>query len=45
MGISPISRLEIQAWEADEGVDLSPWERRTILRLDAAFRAASAADG
>jgi hypothetical protein len=41
MGISPLSRMEIQAWEADEGVELTAWERRTILRLDAAFRAAS----
>ncbi len=45
MGISPLSRGEIQAWEVDEAVDLTPWERRTVLRLDAAFRASQAPDG
>ncbi|WP_442320005.1 phage tail assembly chaperone [Caulobacter ginsengisoli] len=45
MGVSPISRLEIQAWEADEEIELTPWERRTILRLDAVFRTAQASDG
>jgi hypothetical protein len=44
MGISPLSRVEIQAWEADEGVELTVWERRTLLRLDAAFRAVSCAE-
>lgn len=45
MGVSPLSRVEIQAWEADEGVALTPWERRTILRLDAAFRGVGQSEG
>lgn len=35
MGPSRLSRMEIQAWERDEGVKLEPWERRSIMRLDA----------
>jgi hypothetical protein len=38
MGLSPISRTEIAQWEADEGVVLERWERRAILRIDAAYR-------
>lgn len=34
-GPARISRLEIQAWERDEGVRLEPWERRAIMQLDA----------
>jgi hypothetical protein len=34
-GPSRLPRLEIQAWERDEGVRLEPWERRAIMRLDA----------
>lgn len=37
MGPSRISRLEIQAWEADEAVQLQVWERRAILLLDSAW--------
>jgi hypothetical protein len=34
MGPSKISRAEIAQWERDERIDLEPWERRAILRLD-----------
>lgn len=34
-GPSRLSRLEIQAWERDEGVQLEPWERRALMALDA----------
>lgn len=29
-----LSRLDIQAWERDEGVRLELWERRAILQID-----------
>ncbi len=41
-GPAPLSRVEIQAWERDECIRLAPWERRAILRIDAAFLAAHA---
>jgi len=41
-GLLPLSRLEIHAWEADEGVSLDTWERRAIFKLDGAYRAAMA---
>ena len=41
MGVGRLSRLEIQAWEADEMVALSHWERRVVLSLDAAFVAST----
>lgn len=34
-GPARLSRLEIQAWERDEGVRLEPWERRALIALDA----------
>ena len=37
-GPAPLTRTEIHAWQADEGVTLDQWERRAILRLDAAYR-------
>jgi len=37
-GPNPLTRVEVRAWEADEGVALDPWERRAIYRLDAAWR-------
>lgn len=37
MGAGRLSRLEIQAWERDEGVSLRPWERAAIIKIDAAF--------
>lgn len=39
MAISPLSRLEIHAWEEDEGITLERWERRAILSIDAAYLA------
>jgi hypothetical protein len=41
MALSRLSRLEIRAWEEDEGVQLEGWERRAILRLDAAYVASN----
>lgn len=34
MGPNRLTRLEIQAWEQDEGVMLERWERRAIMALD-----------
>lgn len=42
MALSPIPLSEVRIWEENEGVQLAPWERRAILRLDAEFRAANA---
>ena len=36
-GPSPISRHEIRLFEEDEGIALEPWERRTILAIDAEY--------
>lgn len=43
-GMNPLSRVEIQAWERDEGNLLEPWERRAILKLDATYRTTMAPD-
>lgn len=37
MSICRLTRHDIRAWEADEGVSLDRWERRAILAIDAAF--------
>lgn len=37
MGDAPLSWREIDAWCARTGIDLDPWESRTIRRLSAAF--------
>jgi hypothetical protein len=37
MAPSRITRLEIQAWEDDEGIQLERWERRALLMVDAAW--------
>lgn len=37
MGASRLSRLEIHAWEHDEGQRLERWERRAIMAIDAAW--------
>jgi len=34
-GSQRIPRVEIHAWERDEGVRLAPWERRAVMALDA----------
>lgn len=34
MGPNRLTRLEIQAWERDEGIRLERWERRAILMID-----------
>lgn len=45
MALSPLSRLEIAQWERDELVQLEPWERRAILRMDREFIAANTKSG
>lgn len=35
MGPNRLTRLEIQAWERDEGIRLARWERRAIMAIDA----------
>lgn len=37
MGPSRLTRLEIRAWEEDEGQALELWERRAIMAIDAAW--------
>jgi hypothetical protein len=37
MGPSRLSRLEIHAWEADEGHVLERWERKTLMAVDVAW--------
>jgi len=37
-GPQAISRLDLQAWERDEGVSLDYWERRALLNLDRLWR-------
>ncbi len=37
MGQSPISHLEMAAWQANTGVDLSSWEARTLRSLSLAY--------
>ena len=44
MGIARITRLEIRAWEEDEGHRLQPWERKAILSIDAAYVASNYAE-
>lgn len=44
MGIGRLSRLEIRQWEADQFVDLSHWERHTLLELDRLFVTAQDAE-
>ena len=41
-GLNPLSRLEVHAWEADEGISLDAWERRAIFKLDGIYRAVMA---
>ena len=33
MGEVPVSHLELQAWQQQVGIDLQPWEVRTLRRL------------
>lgn len=44
MGPSRLSRLEIRAWEEDEGRTLSVWERRLIMDIDRAWFVAVSED-
>lgn len=41
MGPCRLSRLEIQAWERDQGVNLMAWERRAIIAVDGAWVAST----
>lgn len=40
-GLNPITFLDIMSWQYVTGIRLDQWERDTILRLDAAFLAAT----
>jgi hypothetical protein len=44
MGPARLSRLEIHAWEADEGVTMERWERRAVMAIDAAWLKAVSED-
>jgi hypothetical protein len=37
MGVGPITWGELQAWQVQTGVDLQPWEARTVHRLSRDF--------
>jgi hypothetical protein len=37
MGEGPISQLEIAAWQANTGVELTRWDVRTLRRLSIAY--------
>lgn len=41
-GPAPLSRQEIRNWERDELQPLEQWERRALLRIDAAYRHSNA---
>jgi hypothetical protein len=41
MGPTRMSRLEVQAWERDQGVSLMAWERRAIIAIDGAWVASA----
>lgn len=36
-GAAPLSQQELQAWQANVGVDLNPWEVRTLRALSASY--------
>ncbi len=36
-GPARLTRPEIHAWEADEGVTLDRWERQAVMKLDALY--------
>lgn len=36
-GVSPVSLVEIEAWQRLFGVTLTPWEIETIIEVDAVF--------
>lgn len=44
MALTRLSRIEIAQWAADELIVLEPWERRTILDIDALFVAVNTPD-
>ena len=35
MGPAPISQQDLQAWQHNNGVQLTPWEADTLMALDA----------
>lgn len=39
MGMAPISFTELAAWQALNGVSLTPWEADTLIEIDRAARA------
>ena len=39
MGLGPITQGEIQAWQANTGIDLQPWEARFLRRLSGEYLA------
>lgn len=42
MGGAPISHVDIQAWQANTGIDLSAWEARLLRELSLAYLGESA---
>lgn len=39
MGVGPITWGELQAWQVQTGIELQPWEARTVHRLSRDFAA------
>lgn len=37
MGEVPVSQVDIQAWQANTGIELEAWEARALRRLSAAY--------
>lgn len=38
MGLTPLTHLEMRAWQQNSGIDLTPWEVRALRRASVAFR-------
>ena len=37
MGAGPVTHQEIRAWQLNAGIELTPWESRTIRRLSSDY--------
>lgn len=44
MGVARLTRQQIRDWAEDEGHILEPWEKRTIMQIDALFVASCCSD-
>ena len=37
LGAAPLTHTEIRAWQADMGIELTPWEAQTLRRLSRVY--------